>query len=327
MSYICKSHIVSKGQSLSSIAFLYYRDANLWREIYAYNNHPEVYLKTGRRIANPDRIAIGQVLMIPIASKQSLLTTPSFAARLPRYVFEKVKLPKAGNNPAEKITFGIPGEIDLANLSKDRDIPLSPNVWVTIGAESKIVVQVEAPDKGLSFTEKSLGLKAEKEIKTFLGDMVINGASVKYDLTNGKFSADFSCGLELKINKNFATKVEVKPHPLGLLYKLTKCYKAKDKKKIDDKIFHYVSGKIEITINVLQERDKKDNDMHEMVKYAGFFAVATGAVVIIGKSIVEVGGILATGLLGFFCVGLEDNYYGKSMHTLDDQEDLRKHNL
>lgn len=54
-------HTVNKGDTLSSIALLYYGKSNQWQSIYRANKHV-----IGN---NPDHLNVGQVLTLPRGSK------------------------------------------------------------------------------------------------------------------------------------------------------------------------------------------------------------------------------------------------------------------
>jgi hypothetical protein len=82
-------YIVNKGDNLWRIAAATLGRGKEWPRIWRYNNRPEVVRHTGRRIPDPDRIYVGQLLMIP-----RLTTLP--VARDPVAVGEP-----AGLRPAE----------------------------------------------------------------------------------------------------------------------------------------------------------------------------------------------------------------------------------
>lgn len=82
-------YIVKKGDNLWRIAASTLGRGKEWPRIWRYNNRPEVVRHTGRKIPDPDRIYVGQLLMIP-----RLITLP--VARDPASVSEP-----AGLRPAE----------------------------------------------------------------------------------------------------------------------------------------------------------------------------------------------------------------------------------
>ncbi|MGI9336207.1 MAG: LysM peptidoglycan-binding domain-containing protein [Gammaproteobacteria bacterium] len=57
-------YIVKPGDTLSKIARAVLGSAKKWRDIYEYNNRPEVVARTGRGIDDPDLIYVGQALLI-----------------------------------------------------------------------------------------------------------------------------------------------------------------------------------------------------------------------------------------------------------------------
>ncbi len=56
---------VKSGDSLSSIARAQLGKAHYWPRIFSYNNRTDVVAVTGRALADPDRLSIGQLLLLP----------------------------------------------------------------------------------------------------------------------------------------------------------------------------------------------------------------------------------------------------------------------
>jgi hypothetical protein len=62
-----RRYVVQAGETLSGIAQSEFGAASEWRRIFYYNNRPEVVRLTGTSLPDPNRIAPGQVLLLPEA--------------------------------------------------------------------------------------------------------------------------------------------------------------------------------------------------------------------------------------------------------------------
>jgi hypothetical protein len=73
-------YIVKKGDNLWHIAAAMLGRGKEWPRIWRYNNRPDVVRVTGRRISDPDRIYVGQLLLIPRLTTLPVARDPVDAA-------------------------------------------------------------------------------------------------------------------------------------------------------------------------------------------------------------------------------------------------------
>jgi LysM repeat protein len=92
-----KPYIVASGDNLWNIAKKELGGGSQWPRIWRYNNRREVKKVTGRGIANPDLIYVGQVLLIPVIS--GMPKTPAGEITPPRHLAPAQK-PTGPQHPA-----------------------------------------------------------------------------------------------------------------------------------------------------------------------------------------------------------------------------------
>lgn len=164
-----KRYVVQTGDSLWSIAGANLGDPLRWPEIFEHNNRPNVAVSTGKKIANPNLIFIGQTLYIPLAlPKPGTRTAP-----------QRPVPPTARPAPAQDARQPARRSIRSAPLQyRLDDLPTitiaSPTHIATVKLSGLITLQSKKTLDYVTFSQKGFEIQVKREADHALGRLVTN---------------------------------------------------------------------------------------------------------------------------------------------------------
>lgn len=203
-----KKVIVRKGDSLWKLAERYLGSGKKWRELYNYNNSPEVVEKTKTRIVNPDLIFVGQTLYIPGgAVKPAPVPTPHKQPSAkpqpkPNNTSQNKPIDTAKRRANDLV--GIPLKYDLQQLPEINLI--SPAYFVKVKMSGSITIQAKKAVEYAEITPEQVKITAKREADMALQKLV-SECEAAYNPATG--DVEFEMGITLKSKMQYAPSFKI----------------------------------------------------------------------------------------------------------------------
>ena len=265
-------YIVKTNDSLRKISKHFLGDSEHWKNIFQYNNRPEIVSKTKYKLTNPNLIFVGQPIYIP--EKHNALTDDNFKYNID--FFDN----SSGNAKAKKI-HGIGMKFDFTQNSIARTV--TPNYIATIKFTGSIHIKKKGTYDFMTISKNGFEIQETQKMKNTFENLI----GYKIGFNKNSKTIFFECNINLF---SYCKNPNIPELKATVVYKPLPTYKVSltrrsFKGEINGYLFSVQDFGVEIEITTTLQKpnlpEVEWNPSFEKYFWGGLCFVAAGSIVVL----------------------------------------------